>query len=223
MATRGLDWAWGFPKCSGGGHRGGVHYDNTMVPWCSTEHMQDLYAASKYFGGSYSGKADGLKSEYLDNTAWDFGNKRWYGGGRRTDTGQLDTRDPLDVNAWGVLALGPSGTRDYRAALTYNLNRHRTTQCTGSLCVDAFDFNSDRNDIWYEGTGQMVSAFKVAGDWNNANYFLGQLIKGQRGNGGVPYSMRGTDNGYWTMSSAPAVASTGWLIIATTSFNPFKP
>ena len=41
-------------------------------------------------------------------------------------------------------------------------------------------------------------------------------------NGGIPYSLYGTNNNYWRMSQQNCVSSTGWFIIAASKWNPFK-
>src|SRR4051812_26141111 len=68
----------------------------------------------------------------------------------------------------------------------------------------------------------MVVAFQAAGRTTDANYYLAQLVKGQKPNGGVPYSLLGTNNGYWTMTAANAVSSASLLIFADAAFNPLK-
>lgn len=216
MGDKAALWSRQFQQADGG-LNGGLDYNGSLLTWASTEHNEDAYSVFTSFG--YSTDATEVKA-FLDNTVWDAANLRWLGG-------RNDPNDPMDVNSWGVAALGPTGTRNYQASLDYVMAHHRSTQSqrTGSTVVtaDAFDFNSDRNDIWFEGTGQMVLAFKVAGRAADADYFTGQLLKGQQSDGGVQYSLKGTDNGYWIMSKAKSVAATGWLIFAIAGANPFRP
>jgi hypothetical protein len=91
------------------------------------------------------------------------------------------------------------------------------------VSYDAFDYNADRNDIWFEGSCFMVIALAQAGDAASAAYFLGQIQKNQSSNGGVQYSLLGTNNWYWTMSSKNAISSNGWLILAIAGYNPMVP
>ena len=216
MGDKAVRWALQFQQADGG-LNGGLDYNGTALTWASTEHNEDAYSAFTSFG--YTTDASEVKS-FLDNVVWDGVNLRWYAG-------RNDPNDPMDVNSWGVSALGAAGTRDYQRSLDYVMTHHRSTQSqrTGSttLTVDAFDFNSDKNDIWFEGTGQMIVAFKIVGRTSDADYFTGQLLKGQHSDGGVQYSLKGTDNGYWIMSKAKSVAATGWLIFAIHGVNPFKP
>jgi hypothetical protein len=39
----------------------------------------------------------------------------------------------------------------------------------------------------------------------------------------LPYSVKGSFNGDFTMSKNEAVASTGWLILAIENINPLRP
>lgn len=202
MAIKAIDWTLQFQQ-SDGGVNGGLNADGSVITWCSTEHNEDAYAAYNKYG--YTTPANKVKS-FLDNKVWKTDH---FWGGRD------DSRDPLDVNSWGVMALG---SNTYGISLDYALTNHRNVK-NG---IDAFDFDSDKDDIWFEGTGQMVVAFKVAGRNNEASYFTNEIIKGQKTNGGVPYSLLGTNNGYWTMSKAESVAATGWLIFAIHNVNPFQ-
>lgn len=216
MGVKAMQWSLQFQQADGG-LNGGLDFDGTPLTWASTEHNQDAYSVFNSFG--YTTDAAKAKA-FLDNTVWDASKLRWYGG-------RNDARDPMDVNSWGVAALGVTGTRDYGKSLDYVMANHRSTQSqrTGAttVTVDAFDFNSDRNDIWFEGTGQMIVAFKIAGRTADADFFTAQLLKGQQSDGGVQYSLKGTNNGYWTMSKLKSVAATGWLIFAIDGVNPFQP
>lgn len=209
MAIKAVEWSLQFQQEDGGINLG-LDYDGSVHPNASTEHNQDAYPTLKYFG--YATDAAEVKS-FLDDVVW--AGDHWIGG-------RGDTRDPLDVNSWGVSALGASGTRDYQVSLDYAMSHHRTAISSRGKAYDAFDFNSDQDDIWFEGTGQMVVAFEIVGRSADADFFMAELLKGQQSDGGVPYSLKGTHNGYWKMSTAKCVSSTGWLIFAEQRFNPFE-
>lgn len=216
MGDKAVQWSLQF-KQADGGVNGGLDFNGTLLTWSSTEHNDDAYSAYTSFG--YTTHAAQVKS-YLDNTVWDAANLRWYAG-------RNDPTDPMDVNAWGVSALGTTGTRDYQRSLDYVMSHHRSTQSVRvgatTTTVDGFDFNSDRNDVWFEGMGQMILAFRLVGRTADADYFTTQLLKGQQSDGGVQYSLKGTNNGYWTMSKLKSVSASGWLIFAADGVNPFKP
>lgn len=212
MAQKNIAWCLQFQQADGG-FNGGIDSSGNVLTWASTEHNEDAYAVLNYFG--HTTAAANVKA-FLDTVVWN-------GTDGRFDTGRGDPSVHTDVNAWGVLALGASGTHNYADGLTYNRNCCESMQSNSRTTADGFDFNGDANDVWLEGTGQNAEAFAIAGDSADWNMFVSQVVLDQDTSGGVQYSMEGTDNGYFTMSTANAVSSTGWLIIAANQYNPFQP
>lgn len=212
MAQKNLAWCLQLQQADGG-INGGIASNGSLLTWASTEHNEDAYAALSYFG--YTAEAANVKA-FLDNVAWNSAEGRF-------NTGRGDTSVHTDVNAWGVLALGASGTHNYATGLAYNQSCCESMQSNIRATVMGFDFDGDTNDVWLEGTAQNAEAFAVAGDTSNWNAFVNQVTLDQDATGGVQYSMEGTNNDYFTMSTANAVSSTGWLIIAANQFNPFQP
>jgi hypothetical protein len=202
MAQKAINWCLQFQQPDGG-INGGLDFSGNPVSWASIEHNEDAYAALNYFGDA--AHAAQVKS-FIDNAGWDAVNNRFFAG-------RNDPNDPLDVNTWGVGSLGAAGTHDYQQALTYAMTHHRNTQTatlgSRTVTVDGFDFNSDRNDVWLEGTGQMVVAFQVATRSSDANYFTNQIILAQDSDGGVPYSLNGTNNGYFRRTKL--FSTTNWI------------
>lgn len=212
MAQKNIAWCLQFQQADGG-FNGGIASNGSLLTWASTEHNEDAYAVLSYFG--HATAAANVKS-FLDSVVWNSTDGRF-------DTGRGDPSVHTDVNAWGVLALGASGTHNYAAGLAYNQSCCESLQSNSRTTVDGFDFDGDTNDVWLEGTGQNAEAFAVAGDSTDWNRFVTEITYDQDASGGVQYSMEGTNNDYFTMSTANAVSSTGWLIIAATQYNPFQP
>ena len=212
MARKNINWALQFQQ-SDGGINGGIGSNGSILTWCSTEHNEDAYAVLSYFG--FTTAATNVKS-FLDNVAWNSSQNRF-------NTGRGDTSVHTDVNSWGVLALGPSGTWPYAESLNFNQACCQNTQTNSRATLTGIDYDDDTNDIWLEGTGQFAEAWLVDSNSTNWNYFVSQIILDQDSSGGVQYSMQGTNNGYWTMSTANCVSSTGWLIISIAQYNPFQP
>lgn len=258
-----LDWIVTFQKANGGISGGTTTWDVpgtvTNEVWTSTEHNQDVYNLLKYYANifpdrtaSYNNAATGVKS-FLDNVVWNDTLKRW-NGGWKNDTNLIDPAVPMDVNPWGVLALGLSGTRDYKQSLAYvdNANGTGTTSSpkyvqtltyddAGNL-MTAYDFDWQYDcaaattqtgapngqkcaDIWLEGSAFMSTAHFMNGNTAKADSILDEMIKKQGTSGtllgGLPYSLKGSNNNYWKMSQQNCVSSTGWLILAIARFNPF--
>jgi hypothetical protein len=208
VATNAINWAMQFQQ-SDGGINGGINGNGNILTWASTEHNEDAFSVLSHYG--YSKEALHVKS-FLDDHVWDISQGRWWGG-------RNDPRDPLDVNAWGVSALGKIGKHNYQDSLNYVMTHHRNVQSN----IDGYDFDSDKDDVWLEGTCQMAVAFQVVGRYGESNYFIEEVIKSQDLTGGIPYSINGTWNGYWKMSTKKSVAATGWLIFATEHVNPMRP
>jgi hypothetical protein len=129
VAIKALDWCLKYQRPNGGVAGGETNWDvpNTWTnePWTSTEHNINLYPTLKYFASNtaeksaaYNTAADKVKG-FLDNVVWDSTKNRFYGG-FKNDTQLRDPFVPLDVNPWGVMALGlTDGVRDYSASLDY--------------------------------------------------------------------------------------------------------
>jgi hypothetical protein len=258
-----LDWIVTFQKANGGISGGTTTWDVpgtvTNEVWTSTEHNQDVYNLLKYYANifpdrttSYNNAATGVKS-FLDNVVWNDMLKRW-NGGWKNDTNLIDPAVPMDVNPWGVLALGLTGTRDYKQSLAYvdNANGTGTTSSpkyVQTLTYDdaghlmtAYDFDWQYDcaaattqtgaqngqkcaDIWLEGSAFMSTAHFMNGNTAKADSILDEMLKKQGTSGtllgGLPYSLKASNNNYWKMSQQNCVSSTGWLILAIARFNPF--
>ncbi|WP_321575633.1 beta-1,3-glucanase family protein [Paenibacillus guangzhouensis] len=257
-----LDWAVTFQKANGGISGGRTQWDvpNTWTDevWTSTEHNEDMYNVLKYYANVfqdrttiYNNAADGVKN-FLDNVVWNDSLKRW-NGGWKNNTNLIDPNVPLDVNPWGVLSMGLTGTRDYKQSLAFVDNANgtgtvadpkyvHTLDYDGTNMMTAYDFDWEYDcaeavtptgqpngnkcaDIWFEGSAFMSTAHYMNGNTAKANAILDELIKKQGTSGtllgGLPYSLKGSNNNYWKMSQENCVSSTGWLIIAIARYNPF--
>lgn len=71
----------------------------------------------------------------------------------------------------------------------------------------------------------MSLAYYMQGNQTKADAIIHEIVKKQGTSGsllgGVPYSLKGSNNNYWRMAMENCVSSTGWLIIAVHRFNPF--
>ncbi|NEW09101.1 hypothetical protein GK047_24295 [Paenibacillus sp. SYP-B3998] len=212
MANDAINWVLKFQQ-SDGGINGGIDASGKKLTYASTEENEDAYAALKAFG--FNSQAEKVRT-FLTTKMWDSANNRWYVG--RNNKGVF-----LDVNAWGVQSLGSLGPANYLKSLDYNMNQMRLKKTVNGIVVDGFDFNADKDDVWLEGTAQMAAALYTAGRTTDADYFTDQVIKFQKPNGGIPYSMAGGTTGDdWNMPKVEAISSTGWLILAIHKVNPFK-
>ncbi len=81
-------------------------------------------------------------------------------------------------------------------------------------------------DIWIEGTIFMACAYGAVGDADKAASILTEVVKkmGAAGSmaGGLPYSLKASNNHYWRMLQQNCVSSTAWFVIAAAAWNPFQ-
>lgn len=204
-------------------------------------------------GLSGSARADLMWSSantgFLPNTIFSAAQARFL-------TGRGDATHHTDVNPLGVMTrLGtgmpnPGGVTDANL-LASTVAEHVSTQSGTvngvSKTITGFDYEGTDmpagsgslgvDDVWFEGTGQMTLAFYLAGDAMNGDYYLNAMQQGQWGAGacngaascgGIQYSLRGTPNGYWTMTKAPAISPTGFFLMSVDAklhpaapFNPY--
>jgi hypothetical protein len=197
---------------------------------------------------TYNAAAVKVKS-FLDNVVWDKTRNVFFGG-FKNNTQLIDTSIPLDVNPWSVLGVGTgysnsinfveSAHGDANGIGTLANPRYAETLTDASTGkqISAYDFDwesdnaqgYDQNhnpiglkgpDIWFEGSSFMSEAYYLLGNKTKADDILTNIIKKQDANGGIAYSLYGTNNNYWQMKQEECVSSTGWLILAAARWNPF--
>src|SRR5207245_9846995 len=102
----------------------------------------------------------------------------WLNGARQTINREVI---PVDVQAWTVLALRDEG-RNYRRALEYAEANVKV--------ANGFDFNQDRDGIWYEGTAQVAAAYAQIGEMARARTIVDFLKSMQLPDGALPAADR---------------------------------
>ena len=83
---------------------------------------------------------------------------------------------PMDVNSWALLVLGPNEKTLAGIQWAEDVCRvggQQENDLTG------FDFNEDRDGIWWEGTGQMCVAYRVLKQHEKANQILRSMRRAQ--------------------------------------------
>ena len=182
-----------------GGFTGGIIFKGNTYSkalWKSTEHNIDLYVAfSRLAKADLANKDKWLKmakhAQKFIYHMWDKKREHFWTGTRANGRDEInDETIPLDVQAWAVLAM-PNKTGFQRAlnwamkkccAHSQNLNGI----CSGFEFKCEKDAPNDPHGIWWEGTGQMCVAFKVAGMNKAANMCRASFHKlAFASNGGV--------------------------------------
>jgi hypothetical protein len=189
----------------------------------ATEHNIDLYAA---FGRLYlltgkqkwQGRAE--HAQAFLRAMWDATEGRFSTGTREDGTTINTDVVPLDVQVWAHLALGAEA-EPYRASLAY-----AETHCA---LGQGFDFNEDRDGIWYEGTAQMATAYGVDGQEAAWQSRIDLLQQAQDPSGGIVATnvdelttgFQLSDGSSWLYYKRLHVGATAWLALAQMKVNPF--
>jgi hypothetical protein len=181
--------------------------------WKSTENNIIAYAALRNFGRlnykfAYVSRAEKIKRFLKSPAVWD---------GIRFFRGANDSTEVTDVQALGVLLLGPN----YSSALTWAENKLKTTQPFNNGLVTGFDFNNDLDTVWLEGTLQMALAFYKVNNSTQGNYYYNEACKTIQSDGSLLLATnRGTATEEWTLETWRAIAPSAWLIFYHFRFNP---
>jgi len=194
-------------------------------PWASTEHNLDINAAfSRLFAvtGDARWQSGAAHARVFIEVMWN-GNCYYTGTSnpstRNTSGGQL----PLDAQAWAVLSL-PNALTTHPTILGCAEAQHKNTHdgFTG------FDFNEDRDGVWFEGTAQMTVAYAVAGNTANADTYRAVLRSAQQtatnadGEGIVAASHDSLTTGFgFFYFSRLHTGATSWNVFAQLGVNPY--
>jgi len=216
-----------------GGYTGGyLGWEPSPAPllWKSTEHNLDCYAA---FSRLYQLTGDVQWTSRADY-ARGFVESMWvppvaeptiaghFLTGTRDD-GITPNTDavPLDAQAWAVLALGAD---QYEEDLQWVMDNCRVAW----LPFEGFDFNEDRDGIWWEGTAQMTASLQAASRLEDSLTEIRRLQFAQEsapnGNGlGLVAATPGpiTTGFDWVYYPRLHVGATSWYLLCLAQYNPF--
>lgn len=209
-----------------GGFTGGIHGDGAgtlRLGWKSTEHNVDLAALYDWLG-----RAD-RSWQAPAKAARAFVVAQFLPGPGRFLTGTLpDGRTPnratsgLDSQVWPLLLA--DAPAQWRRALAYVGTAHGVGE--------GFDFNDDRDGIWWEGTAQVALARAAVGDRAGARALL-RALDGQVAPSGLVWATsvprlttglalapdsREADFVYYRR---PHLGATAWAVLAARGWNPF--
>ena len=193
------------------------------VTYKSTEHNIDLITA---FGRLYNLTGDekyrdaSLHAKAFVLSMYDADRGCFYTG--TTADGVTINCDvlPLDCNTWAILALGDD-FKDAEKVLAF---------IEANMAVDGgYDFNEDRDGVWFEGTAQVALAYKQVG--NSAQYEKGLAFLNQNAspNGSITAADRdGVSTGFmvsgmdipWNYGKRLHLGATAWLSFAQMGVNP---
>jgi len=127
---------------------------------------------------------------------------------------------PIDAQALGVL-LAPDEP-EYARALDFAEVYHKVG--------GGFDFNEDRDGIWWQGTAQMALAYHVTKQTKKRNKCLSAMQSARFKSGGLPAASRDNlSTACETPEGDPVchyrrahVGTTAWFVLAQLEYNPFS-
>lgn len=202
-----------------GGFTGGIHGDGdgtVVLGWKATEHNVDLAALFAWAGRP----AEAARAESFVAALWADGH--FLTGTLPDGITPNRASSGLDAQLWPLLLAQPR--LEWRRALDYAERAHGVGI--------GFDFNDDRDGIWWEGTAQAALAYRAVGRPEKSCAILDALA-GQFSPGGLVWAASvprlttglalGPDSAtadfvYWRR---PHLGATAWAVLAATGWNPF--
>lgn len=210
-----------------GGVRGWEPYQ-TNITYKSTEHNLDLYAA---FRRLYEITGDTQWQNYSIQAS-NFVMSMWHALSTQSRfffTGTLmdgvtifQDAVPTDCQSWTLLAFRELPAV-YWEGLTFN---EMNNQIPGTY---GFDFSSDKDGIWYEGTAQMALAYVLTGQPSKYDLSMEEIWK-MRSPAGAIYAANheyittgfaNLDGSPWFYFHREHVGATAWEFFADKKINPF--
>lgn len=194
-----------------------------LLRYKATEHNLDLYAVfwRLYLQTNnpvWQERANSAKNFVL--SMWDEKEGKFWTGTKLDGVTINQDNIPLDIQAWAPLALREEG-KPYWRSLDYSEKQHRVGE--------GFDFNQDRDRIWYEGTAQMAVAYQYTNQPEKSKALVSMLLAAQDASGGIPAANRdGLTTGFslpngepWLYFKRLHVGATAWTVLAQKGVNPF--
>jgi hypothetical protein len=217
------NWIYDHTFAAEGGYTGGYagwEPQAEKLLWKSTEHNLDVYACFMWLHiitGDRVWLQRALHARRFVESMWS-GDHFWIG--TTPEPGVIDKDHPaLDVQAWAVLAF-----KSNAPALRW-AEQYCYTEVDG---FKGFDYNTDKDGIWFEGTAQMSLAYLTAGEKDKAEGCLKELLRAQssarnnNGKGMVAASRDHVSTGLGgDYFNRLHVGATAWYIFADLGMNPF--
>lgn len=215
-------------KTSMGGYTGGYtgwEPSPADILWKSTEHNLDLFVAFERLRLATGKEVWRQRSLFVRGFVDEMWNDEdgFYYTGNLGDGDAVNTQVvPMDVQTWALLAFGSHGRTE--RALSYVLTHHRARYAD----FEGFDFDTDLDMPWPEGTSQAVVALKTSGDVGRALFYLKELRELQataangNGYGIVAAPADGLTTGFdWEYFNRLHIGATSWFIFAELGYNPY--
>ncbi len=195
--------------------------------WASGEHNIDVFAAFSVIADltvEPSWIPDAMHAQTFVESLWDPILGCYYAG-----TGDPETRNenydqlPLDVQTWSVLAFPEILTLHPLILDCIEMNHH-----TLHAGFTGYDFNTDKDGVWFEGLAQAALAYQIADRLDLAAPLLVELQCAQTtepfgdGSGIAAATVDGLTTGFgFRYFMRQHIATAAWNVFAQLGFNPY--
>ncbi|MEE8359930.1 MAG: PKD domain-containing protein, partial [Candidatus Omnitrophota bacterium] len=128
---------------------------------------------------------------------------------------------PQDPTTWGFMALGE--VNKYGGGMAWVEDNCRVDNIDGFTF--GYDFNADRDGIWFEGSAHIALAHQMLNDDTKSDSILDVIMTSQHAStGGIQCASHNgvtTSFNLWTLSTDLHISSAAWFILAVDKHNPF--
>ena len=210
------------------GFIGGLYgYDDTpqRLTWKSTEHNTDLAAVFEWLERvepERGWRSDAETARKFVAAQWDQASGHFWVGTTPDGVTTNRANAGLDAQLWPLLL---SGAPEAWAQSVRHVEQHHAVS-------GGFDFNDDRDGIWWEGTAQAALTYRALGRQKEADRLLAKLKDQFSPSGfmwatsetrlttGLALSPASTTDDFYYYR-LPHLAPTAWAALAATGWNPF--
>lgn len=196
----------------------------TKLAWKSTEHNIDAAALFEWL--AHDSQSDewerrAREARRFVDSQWDAASGHFFIG-TLPDGRENTATSAIDVHAWALLL--PDARPKWRRDIQYTELNYRVT--------GGFDFNTDRDGLWLEGTAQAALVYRLHGMKAKADALL-RTISGQFSASGYVYATReprittglalgpGSSSADFYYYRRPHLGATAWAALAALGWNPF--
>ena len=199
--------------------------ENNMIAYVAFSHLYDVTGDNKWLTRAT------LAKDFVDNIAWQPGQKR-YICGLNANSSINNTTLVADTNLLAVLAMGNLAKNN--DAINYTINTFSYSDAQKGLDGIDFGYNiydaaTEPDGIWFEGTAQLAAAYKVAGFYgytDDSDKYLESIKLAQYNaqnadNKGIVVASKDslTTGLGWYYYASPHIASTAWFAATSLNYN----
>lgn len=210
------------------GFSGGIYgYDDkpAKLSWKSTEHNVDLAAVFAWLGRlqpDAGWQSDAALARGFVSALWDPASGHFWVGTLPDGTSINRANSGLDAELWPLLLA--DAPKDWYASLAY-VEKHHAAR-------PGFDFNDDRDGVWWEGTAQAALVYRILGREAKADRLLAAMMRRFSTGGllwatdaarittGLALSPESTTDDFYYFR-LPHLGATAWAALAAQGWNPF--